>query len=257
VSEAPTRSEARRAVSYDGVEGESLRARLGVPRLELFAELSSTQDVAHALGAEGAAAGTIALADAQCAGRGRMGRSWHSAPGAGVWMTLLERPADPSALAVLSLRLGLHAAEALDRFATAPVRLKWPNDLYVGMGKLAGTLVEARWRDSRVDWVAIGFGLNVVAPLELPTAAGLRAGTRRVEVLEALVPALRRAASLRGELTSAELDQWRSRDLARGRRALAPVAGRITGITADGALALDAAGGAELVRAGSLVLEEE
>jgi BirA family biotin operon repressor/biotin-[acetyl-CoA-carboxylase] ligase len=49
---------------------------------------------------------------------------------------------------VLSIRVGIRAARALDRFAREPIRLKWPNDLYVGGGKLAGILVEARWRES-------------------------------------------------------------------------------------------------------------
>src|SRR6185436_16510341 len=101
--------------------------------------------------ADGAPAGTVVLADAQRGGRGRGGRRWASPPGVGVWLTLVERPADHAALEVLSLRLGLHAAAAVERFAArgggGPVRLKWPNDLYVGEGKLAGVLVEVRWRD--------------------------------------------------------------------------------------------------------------
>ena len=56
-------------------------------------------------------------------------------------MTLIERPNDAAAVDVLSLRLGLRAARALDRFAESPVRLKWPNDLYITDAKLAGILV--------------------------------------------------------------------------------------------------------------------
>jgi BirA family biotin operon repressor/biotin-[acetyl-CoA-carboxylase] ligase len=210
-------------------------------------------DVAHALGAAGAATGTLVLADAQSGGRGRAGRRWRSPSGAGLWLTLLERPADASALDVLSLRLGLHAAEAVQPFAAAPVGLKWPNDLYVGAGKLAGILVEARWRDAHPEWVAIGFGLNVRAPAEEPQAAGLRVGAERLDVLAVLVPALRRAAAARGALTAAELARWAARDLAAGRPVRAPVAGTVVGITAAGAVRVRTAGGDErLVRQGSL-----
>ena len=62
---------------------------------------------------------------------------------------------------MLALRVGLRLARALDRFAPEPLRLKWPNDLYVDDKKLAGILIEARWRESRLEWVAIG--LVVVA----------------------------------------------------------------------------------------------
>ena len=71
------------------------------------------------------------------------------------------------------MRVGLAAAEALDRFASEPIRLKWPNDLYVDQGKVAGVLVEARWREQAVEWVAIGLGVNVKAPEDIEAAAGL------------------------------------------------------------------------------------
>jgi len=152
------------------------------------------------------------------------------------------------------LRLGLHAAEAVERWAAAPVRLKWPNDLFVGAGKLAGILVEARWRDAQPDWVAIGFGLNVRAPSERPDAAGLDAAARRLDVLAALVPALRAAAALRGALSAAELSRWASRDLATGRAIVEPSAGVVAGVDATGALLVRGADGSvDRVRQGSLI----
>src|SRR5438132_4074488 len=111
-------------------------------------------DVAHEIARRGAPAGTIVLADAQTSGRGRGGSSWISEPGQGIWITLIERPADPSSFDVLSLRIGLHAARALDLFASEPVRIKWPNDLYVEGAKLGGVLIEARWRNLELEWVA-------------------------------------------------------------------------------------------------------
>jgi BirA family biotin operon repressor/biotin-[acetyl-CoA-carboxylase] ligase len=81
-------------------------------------------DVAHRLAASGAPAGTLVIANEQTAGRGRGGKSWQSSPETGLWLTLIERPADTSGLDVLSIRVGLAAAESLDRFAPEPIRLK-------------------------------------------------------------------------------------------------------------------------------------
>lgn len=234
----------------------TLAARLGVPRVAAFDRVGSTLDVAHALAAEGAPGGTLVIAEEQTAGRGRMGRVWRSAPGSGIWLTLVERPGDPEALDVLSLRLGLQAVEALDRFAGERVGLKWPNDLYLEAGKLAGVLVEARWRDARLDWIAIGFGLNVVPPVGV-AGAGLLPGTDRLEVLEALVPALRAAAAATGHLGAEELAAFTARDVARGRRIVAPVVGVVVGIEQGGALLVDTTAGRERVRAGSLIFAED
>ena len=244
------------AGAYDGVDLRSLAPRLGVPRVVAFDRVGSTLDVAHALGADGAPGGTLVLADEQTAGRGRMGRVWQSPPGSGIWLTLVERPDRGDALDVLSLRLGLHAAEVLDHFAGEPVRLKWPNDLHLKAGKLAGILVEARWRDGRLDWLAVGFGLNVRPPREVP-GAGLTAGTDRVAVLERLVPVLRDAVAMRGALTERELVAYRARDLAAGRRVVAPVVGKAVGIDASGALLVDTGSGRDRVRAGSLTFAED
>lgn len=246
---------------YDGVDGATLAERLALPRVCALAQTASTQDVAHALAERGAADGTLVIADVQTAGRGRHGRSWTSRPGAGIWLTIVARALDPAALPVLSIRLGLHAAPALDAFADASVRLKWPNDLHVGGGKLAGILAEARWQASALGWVAVGVGLNVRPPGDVPGAAagaaGLRAGTERLDVLAALVPALRAALAACGPLAPSELAAYARRDLAAGRRCDAPVPGTVRGIAPDGALVVDRADGPLTVRSGSLTLAPE
>jgi BirA family biotin operon repressor/biotin-[acetyl-CoA-carboxylase] ligase len=250
----PTTSDVAVALdAFDGVPVAALPERIGATTVHAFARVSSTMDVAHALAAAGAVAGTLVLADAQTSGRGRVGRRWVSPAGTGLWFTLIERPTDASALAVLSLRLGLHAAIALGPFAPTPVRLKWPNDLYVGRGKLAGVLVEARWREARPEWVAVGFGLNVHpagAPLE---GAALGAQLSRVAVLAAVVPALRAAAALAGPLTPQECSAYAARDLAAGRQVVEPERGTVLGVSSDGSLRVAAPDGREIaVRHGSL-----
>jgi BirA family transcriptional regulator, biotin operon repressor / biotin---[acetyl-CoA-carboxylase] ligase len=238
--------------AIDGIDAGALAAELSLPRVVLSPRVTSTMDEAHRLGAEGAPGGTLIIADEQTAGRGRGGKSWSSAHSLGLWMTLLERPDDASGLDVLSLRLGLRAAAVLEPFAGEPMRIKWPNDLYAADRKLAGVLVEARWREGKPDWVAIGIGVNIVAPPDLEHSAGLLPGTRRGPLLRALVPVLRDAVEMRGPLTAAELAEFGRRDFARGRRCVRPGAGIASGITAEGALIITGERGAEHHRAGSL-----
>ena len=245
------------AARYAGASAADIAARCGVSRVVLYDELSSTLDAAHLLARDGAPEGTLVLAERQTAGRGRNGRAWSSEPLAGIWLTLIGAQADDAAMEVLSLRVGLAAARVLDAFATACVRMKWPNDLMVDGGKLGGILIERRWHGARVDWVAIGIGINCRVPRGVPNGRALREGVSRVEVLSSLVPAVREAAQARGGLTELELDDFARRDWARGRRCRAPIAGVVHGIDASGALLVYTGAGDVAARSGSLILEEE
>jgi BirA family biotin operon repressor/biotin-[acetyl-CoA-carboxylase] ligase len=234
-----------------------LERRLKLPRVACFDTVGSTLDVAHRLAEDGAVAGTLVLANAQTAGRGRFGRAWRSEPGAGVWMTLIERPTDVTALDVLPLRIGASLAESLVDFSDEATRVKWPNDVYAGAKKVAGVLVEARWRDTRPAWIAIGVGINLRVPGGEPRAASLRAGTSRDAVLDRVVPAIRSAAARAGRLDDAEVASLAALDLARGRECTEPVAGRVRGIDASGSLLVDTERSTIAVRTGSLVLKED
>ena len=208
-------------------------------------------DDAHSAAAVGAPGGTIVIADRQAAGRGRNGRRWASQAGQGIWMSIIERPNDPSALDVLSVRVGLRSARALDRFAGSQIGVKWPNDLFVGDGKLAGILIEARWRANRIDWVAIGVGVNVREPSGVANAASL-GGASRLDVLAELVPAVRSAAAARGLLSSTELTEFSERDIGRGRACVEPAPGEVRGINESGELLVDTGNGVRAYRDGSL-----
>ena len=242
---------------FDGVAVERLRSMLRVPQLHLFQSTGSTLDVAHRLGAAGAPHGTLVLADQQTKGRGRSGKAWSSPPGAGLWLTVLARSAVPAIPQVLTVRLGLAAAHILDRFAPSAVRIKWPNDLYLHDGKLAGVLVEARWRGSTLEWLAVGIGLNVTRAAPGSAGAFLGAGVDRVAVLQALMPALL-AAIDRPEpaLDADELSAFAARDLSRGRVCLQPVEGVVQGINAAAELLVRTADETVSVNSGSLSLAE-
>lgn len=242
--------------TWEGLDAAEIAARFYLPRVEVLPDTHSTLDDAHALAEQGAPAGTLVLADAQRAGRGRMGRSWRSHPGRGVWCTVVERPRDASALDVLSVRVGLHVAEALDRLVEHRIELKWPNDLIVCGRKLGGILVETRWQGTTLAWVAIGVGVNVIAPPDVPEAAGLADGTPRIDALLAIVPAIRKAAARTGELTPDELARYASRDALAGRQIVSPGAGVARGLAASGALIVETSTGLEQHRTGTVRFAE-
>jgi biotin-(acetyl-CoA carboxylase) ligase len=121
--------------------------------------------------------------------------------------------------------------------------------------KLAGILVEARWRDAQLEWAAIGVGVNLQHPSGVPGAA-LRDGTSRVLVLSELIPAMRSAAAATGALSARELAAFAERDVARGRKCREPEPGTVIGIDARGGLIVAGAHGETVHRSGSLVFEE-
>jgi BirA family biotin operon repressor/biotin-[acetyl-CoA-carboxylase] ligase len=228
---------------------------LGVIRLVHYDRVASTMDEAHELAVQGAPAGTCVLADEQTAGRGRSGHEWRSESRRGVWLTLLERPRDSSALDVMSLRLGLAIANGLESLpgATDRYQLKWPNDVFNESGKVAGVLVEARWREQLLEWVAIGVGINLYVPEAVANASSLPGHFTRNDVLRSIVPRLRAASAITGKLTSDELREWYRRDYALDRMLVEPIAGVAAGVSANGALRVALADGSiDEVRSGSL-----
>jgi len=245
------------AAELDGLTSDAISRELDLPVVQLYEEVTSTMDIAATLGDQGLPAGSLVVAAAQSAGRGRGGRRWASPAGKGLWLTLLERPNDASALAVLPLRIGLRLAGVLERWTTGPIQLKWPNDLYVAGDKLGGILLEARWHNQRLDWVAIGIGINFSAPDAIPHAAHLTNTATRREVLAETIPAVRAAAAARGSLGASELAAYAARDLSVGRRCRTPAEGVVQGINADGELVVKTSAGERRYLTGTLELEPE
>lgn len=145
-----------------------LEPLLGLARgrftVEALAECGSTSSVLLGRARQGAASGSLLIADEQTAGRGRRGRSWLSSPSAGLTFSLLWRFSGGVArLAGLSLAVGLAVARALERTGATDVGLKWPNDILLDGGKLAGILVELESAPAGMLAV-IGIGLNLQMP---------------------------------------------------------------------------------------------
>jgi BirA family transcriptional regulator, biotin operon repressor / biotin---[acetyl-CoA-carboxylase] ligase len=230
------------------------------PRLLYFERVDSTMDLLHQLAADGAEAGTAVLAGEQLGGRGSRGRSWQSPPG-GLWLSLLFRPAAPGGVEVMSLRVGLAVAEALDDLVPRPVQLKWPNDLMLGERKVGGILCEARWQGHTLGWVTVGVGMNVrnAVPAELYAVATALASELPAitveDVAQPVVSALRTLDLGADRLTPAEMKRFARRDWLSGRDIRAPAAGRAAGLRDDGALLVRPAQGVEIpLRSGSVEL---
>lgn len=238
---------------YDGVACETLRVRCGATGLVIRDHCASTMDLAHELAAAGAPHGTVVVAESQAAGRGRTGKTWTSTRGAGVWVSVLLRDPLAAPTGVLSLRVGLGLARALDAYVATPVQLKWPNDLFLHGAKLGGILIEARWRGDVAEWIVVGVGVNVREDLTEPGVAALGGSASCATVLSDVVQAVLQAASPRGELGDGEVDEFAVRDLARGREIVEPLAGIVVGITSSGGLQVRTPRGEAVAVAGSLV----
>jgi len=254
-------------LTLDDIPTTVLARRWGVPQCGVFRTLTSSLDAIHDLGAQGAPAGTVVLAEEQTAGRGRDGRTWRS-PLGGVWLGILLRPPPPlPAPGVLSLRVGLVLADVVEailgvrptwRFGRA--RLKWPNDVLVDDRKVAGILCESRWQGETLQWLGVGIGVNVAndIPAELAERAvalrDLRPIVRRIDVLDQLVPALLRLTAHGAQLTEFECAAFARRDWLRGRQIRTPLAGRAAGIRPDGALLVDTGAGTTMVQGGHVEL---
>lgn len=131
-------------------------------RAESFDEVASTMDLAFQAGINGAPEGTLVCAEGQTKGKGRMGRSWVSPPGQGLYFSLILRPPlAPDQAAKLTLLSAVAVGEALREGCGYDVRIKWPNDLLIQGRKLCGILTEMRAEMDQVRFVVVGVGVNV------------------------------------------------------------------------------------------------
>jgi BirA family biotin operon repressor/biotin-[acetyl-CoA-carboxylase] ligase len=250
------------------------------------ATVGSTNDEVWEACAAGAAHGTAIVADAQTCGRGRAGRVWHTAAGKALALSVaLHRDGGRGPVGVLPLAAGLAVARALERLGAVP-ELKWPNDVLLAGGKVAGVLCESRRlartdaarevaartgdEDGTFDAVVVGVGINVGQalcdfPPEIAGSASSLAlagvatdrETVAAEFLNALEPLWE---DLDRGATGTWLEAWGARARFWGRPVVVRTpAGEVRGIARalrpDGALRIAGPDGAETaVLAGDLEL---
>ena len=144
----------------------------GLQKINLvrFADVPSTNSIAIELGQKGAPHGTVVLANRQSRGRGRMERSFASPPG-GLYISIIIRPElESEQLPLITLAAGVACCKTVETLTGLAVRLKWPNDLYVGDKKLAGILTESSpysVSERKVSFLVVGIGLNVNTEIEM------------------------------------------------------------------------------------------
>lgn len=148
------------------LDAEMIRAKLGPARDGLHIEILDHAPSSNALLLQhGAPSGTVLAVEWQSAGRGRLGRTWHSALGDALTFSLLWRfESGLAALSGLSLAVGVGMMRALHELGVPGAGLKWPNDVLLNKGKLAGILLEAQGDMLGPSAVVIGIGLNLNVP---------------------------------------------------------------------------------------------
>jgi BirA family biotin operon repressor/biotin-[acetyl-CoA-carboxylase] ligase len=232
--------------------------------LYFYERVASTNDIALTLAGAATASGTAVLADLQEAGRGRLGRSWWSPPGAGMYLSVVIRTDGLGAhVPLLTLAAGVALSTALREVSGLPVELKWPNDLVIGRPwrKLAGILCEANTTGGAgtgPDAVVIGMGMNLQRSAYPPAIADRATSVaeecaqlvpRAVIVLATLQALDREVDRLRSGDAGGVLRDWRT--LAHTGLAQAPIRwrdhdgehrGTTVGLDDDGALLVRRAG---------------
>jgi BirA family transcriptional regulator, biotin operon repressor / biotin---[acetyl-CoA-carboxylase] ligase len=262
------------------------RERLAPVATRVFAYdvIGSTNDEAGRLATSGAPEGTLVIADQQTAGRGRSGRSWHSPPGAGLYVSVLCRPsaarenATFTSARLITLAAGVGAGEGIRSATGLPVEIKWPNDIVFADGqgplvadrrwrKVAGILAEASATADGIQHVVVGFGINVGAatfPTDLVTSATsleMEAGRpvdRGTVLVETLAAFWTRYTDLEEGREAAVLARWRelSPSASGGRVSVLRDGERTTGVSDGvddgGALRVRTAYGVERMIAGDV-----
>ncbi len=140
---------------------EGLDTRVIGREIYYLPTVDSTNNYAKELARSGCGDGTVIIADQQTQGRGRMGRSWHSADKRGIWMSIILRP--PVGLGdiqIITLAASLAVALAVDEIFDIKVGIKWPNDIVLGGKKICGILTEMSMEMEQVDFLVLGIGLN-------------------------------------------------------------------------------------------------
>ena len=234
--------------------------------VEYRQETGSTNAVVRRWGDEGRAEGQVLLADRQTAGRGRLGRQFHSPEGTGVYLSVLLRPVGGSEeCSFLTVRAAVAACRAAEALGVSP-GIKWVNDLVLEGRKVCGILVESALTpgSDRLDYAVCGVGFNVFPPEngfppELEPIAGALLEdfdpTARARLAAAF---LNEFYALLTEDRISVLEEYRRRSVLMGRSVISPAGAfsgtaTVTGIDDEGGLVLRLADGtARTLRCGEV-----
>ena len=234
--------------------------------IHYFDTIDSTNTRAKAMAAQGAPAGTVLIADHQTGGRGRLGRTFLSPAGTGIYMSVILRPnCPPAELMHLTCAAAVAASDAVEKAVGLRPGIKWTNDLVHGNRKLAGILTELGFSPrGTVDWAVIGIGINCLqteadfdpAIRSFAGSLSMFAPCDRAKVAAALVEAF---ASMDLTRKAEIMDRYRADCITLGRevsllRTGDPIRhGKAVDIDADGALIVEFSPGVrETVNSGEI-----
>lgn len=216
-----------------------------------FPEVSSTMDTALQLGMEGAAEGSLIVAEMQTKGRGRLGRAWLSPRYKGIYFSIIFRPdISPNQAAMLTLLCAVGLCEAIKKITGIDAQIKWPNDILIQHKKVAGILTELNGEMDEIRFVVVGIGLNVNNEKNslVSTAASLKEHRKehisRVELLQEILRSIEKNYLLfRSKGSVPIIEEWREHNITLGRRVKIythhkHLEGQALDIDADGALLL-------------------
>jgi len=150
---------------YPAEVSEGLQTKIVANRPNLihhFMQVDSTNNRLKLLAEEGAPEGTVVIAEEQTAGKGRLGRSWLSPGGKGIWLSFLLRPPKPlEEISVFTLLTAVAVANALKKkLPDIEAEIKWPNDILIQDRKVCGILTELKAEADRLHYLVTGLGLN-------------------------------------------------------------------------------------------------
>lgn len=218
-------------------------------QMHCYPSVGSTMDEAFQLGVSGLPEGLVVCAETQNKGRGRMGRSWVSPKGKGIYMSVILRPqVQLSEVSKITLLSAVALCEAVIKVSGVPARIKWPNDILVGNKKLAGILTELSAEVDRVRFLVAGLGINVntLASQLPPQATSLRIEAKksfvRTEILKEILRSFdQRYLELKQNGFEPVLKRWKELSATLGKQVRLSDAGRVIegeayGLAPDGGL---------------------
>lgn len=228
-----------------------------------LSETVSTNAAAFRMAEEGAAEGTVVLADSQSGGKGRLGRSWASPGGVNLYCSIVLRPPiQPMAASQLTFLSVVAVARAIEHLTPLSPRIKWPNDILVDGKKVAGLLNEMSAETDKVNFVVLGIGVNLnMTAGQFPedlrnpaTSLFLETGDKvsRADFARSMLQEL---DNIYGEFLQQGYGpvrrEWLQRSRLAGERVSVTdndrvISGRVTGIDEYGALLLKGDDGAEI-----------
>jgi BirA family biotin operon repressor/biotin-[acetyl-CoA-carboxylase] ligase len=181
-----------------------LKTRIIGKSMVCYQSVQSTNDIAAELAGRGAEHGAIVTADQQTKGRGRLGRTWYSPPGTGIYVSVLLRPRfTPDRAPGLAIMTAVALADAISEYLPGEVQIKWPNDVWINGRKTAGILTELSAEQGRIHYVVIGVGINVnqgvgnfpedIRPIATSLRRALKRKVRRVDLLHTFLLNLEKA----------------------------------------------------------------